>query len=336
MLLGTQKKLFDAENTLEKQTGELEDLRALTMQQQTELSALRDAYYDGQVDVSLAQHDCQTAQAAKATAIAEVRHLTQILVEQTNATQNTTEKEINDLRTQLSAAQNATKDMDFLRQRVAEQDQKLEANTREMADMTVLLNQSETRLQETTEKLDAVQSAAKDAEALRQRVAEQEQQLEANTREMADMTVLLNQSETRLQENADQLAAAQSAAEDAEALRQRIAEQEQLLEAKTLEMADMAGLLDSSEQHWQENSGVLQVTLKAGQAAVAALIEPPDTLRLDQERLNRAAAALVESGAFDAEWYLARYVDVAESGADPALHFIEFGLAEGRAPRALQ
>lgn len=284
MLLGTQKKLFDAENTLEKQTGELEDLRALTMQQQTELSALRDAYYDGQVDVSLAQHDCQTAQAAKATAIAEVRHLTQILVEQTNATQNTTEKEINDLRTQLSAAQNATKDMDFLRQRVAEQDQKLEANTREMADMTVLLNQSETRLQETTEKLDAVQSAAKDAEALRQRVAEQEQQLEAKTREVADMS----------------------------------------------------GLLDSSEQHWQENSGVLELSLKAGQAAVTALIEPPDTLRLDQERLNRAATALVASGAFDAEWYLSQNGDVAESGADPARHFLEFGLAEGRAPRALQ
>src|SRR5436305_600112 len=33
---------------------------------------------------------------------------------------------------------------------------------------------------------------------------------------------------------------------------------------------------------------------------------------------------------FNSSWYLAKYRDVAESGADPLLHYIEFGRYEGR------
>lgn len=35
---------------------------------------------------------------------------------------------------------------------------------------------------------------------------------------------------------------------------------------------------------------------------------------------------------FDASWYLAHYLDVAESGIDPVLHYITFGASEGRDP----
>lgn len=48
--------------------------------------------------------------------------------------------------------------------------------------------------------------------------------------------------------------------------------------------------------------------------------------------LERAAAMLEASSLFDPDWYLERYPDVAQSGADPAHHYLEFGWLEGRNP----
>ena len=39
-----------------------------------------------------------------------------------------------------------------------------------------------------------------------------------------------------------------------------------------------------------------------------------------------------KSGLFSADWYLARYPDVASAGIGPLLHFIRYGAAEGRDP----
>lgn len=49
-------------------------------------------------------------------------------------------------------------------------------------------------------------------------------------------------------------------------------------------------------------------------------------------RLRRQAAALRNSGIFDAEWYLRQYADVANAGVDPLRHYVEFGAKEGRVP----
>jgi hypothetical protein len=49
-------------------------------------------------------------------------------------------------------------------------------------------------------------------------------------------------------------------------------------------------------------------------------------------RLRRQAAALRNSGIFDAEWYLRHYADVANAGIDPLRHYVEFGAREGRVP----
>ena len=38
------------------------------------------------------------------------------------------------------------------------------------------------------------------------------------------------------------------------------------------------------------------------------------------------------SGLFDKSWYLGTYTDVANSGADPVIHFLRKGAAEGRDP----
>jgi len=49
-------------------------------------------------------------------------------------------------------------------------------------------------------------------------------------------------------------------------------------------------------------------------------------------RLDRAAMVIGGSTLFDADWYLSRYPDVAESGLDPLRHYVEFGWREGRDP----
>jgi chromosome segregation ATPase len=298
LLQSAQKKLYDAENALDAE-------RVQRTEQQAALSEIRDTYYDAQVDVALAQHQACDAKTAQATAIAEMRHMTQLLADAELATtaaraaaqadQTATlaaQADISDLRAQLHAAQTAAKDADALVERVAEQDQRLEITTREIADITVLLDKSESDKSD----LNAAQADISDLRA--------------------------------------QLHAAQTAAKDADALAKRVAEQDQRLEVTTREIADITALLEETEAFEQQARHIFNADLQAGRAAVTFLIEPPDTMRLDQDRLNLAAAALVGSGTFDPHWYLEQYHDVASSGVDPALHFLEFGFAEARAPRA--
>src|SRR5262245_39041807 len=44
---------------------------------------------------------------------------------------------------------------------------------------------------------------------------------------------------------------------------------------------------------------------------------------------------LVHSGQFDADWYLACNPDIAKAGANPLMHYINYGAAEGRDPHPL-
>ncbi|MGI8932161.1 MAG: hypothetical protein ACR2FK_07275, partial [Sphingomicrobium sp.] len=51
------------------------------------------------------------------------------------------------------------------------------------------------------------------------------------------------------------------------------------------------------------------------------------------ERQRRRAAALIQhSSLFEHDWYLDQYPDVADSGVDPARHYLDFGWREGRDP----
>lgn len=42
--------------------------------------------------------------------------------------------------------------------------------------------------------------------------------------------------------------------------------------------------------------------------------------------------SLLRSGAFDPEWYKARYRDVKDSGMDPLQHYLRYGIRESRTP----
>ena len=49
-------------------------------------------------------------------------------------------------------------------------------------------------------------------------------------------------------------------------------------------------------------------------------------------RLRREMREVRRSGLFDADWYTARYGDVARSGIDPLFHYLRYGAYEGRDP----
>lgn len=76
--------------------------------------------------------------------------------------------------------------------------------------------------------------------------------------------------------------------------------------------------------------------LRAPEAGVFSRLYPLRRSRAMEHagQLERIAGELRDSAYFDAEWYLARNPDVAEAGVDPALHFIQYGFQEGRAPNA--
>ena len=49
-------------------------------------------------------------------------------------------------------------------------------------------------------------------------------------------------------------------------------------------------------------------------------------------RQHLEACAIAAGGAFDSNWYVKRYPDVAASKVDPLMHFVRYGAAEGRDP----
>jgi GT2 family glycosyltransferase len=61
------------------------------------------------------------------------------------------------------------------------------------------------------------------------------------------------------------------------------------------------------------------------------------TLRnyLARRRFRRVVRTIRSSGLFDAAWYLREYQDVAATGIDPVLHYLEYGVREGRCPNPL-
>ena len=118
-------------------------------------------------------------------------------------------------------------------------------------------------------------------------------------------------------------------AEAAKADRQHLERQlnrhvEEIAELKTLtgEMEDKA-------------DGLRRAAIDEFDRAIAELLHARGWSLLPAElRLKRQAGLLKRSGLFDAKWYLECNKDVVEAGADPAKHYIKYGLKEGRAPNA--
>ena len=69
-----------------------------------------------------------------------------------------------------------------------------------------------------------------------------------------------------------------------------------------------------------------------GQAVISLLGYSPET-PMSKDELRRLTATIKNIGLLDSRWYLQRYKDVADFGMDPAVHYLLFGVTEGRQPR---
>lgn len=132
---------------------------------------------------------------------------------------------------------------------------------------------------------------------------------------------------------AEQESALRSAREELKALHNRIAETDAELTRVLAKLQQSQR--ESSEisvQAWSLMNDYMQYLYQDTHRPVLRIFSRFYPLK--RFRLRKLVEKLRDSTYFDAEWYLAQNVDVAESGIDPALHFIEHGFQEGRAPNA--
>lgn len=81
--------------------------------------------------------------------------------------------------------------------------------------------------------------------------------------------------------------------------------------------------------------GQLLGRLVGARPANPAPAEPPPDDASGMSEDDRLAAALLESGLFQPQWYLAQNPDVAQASVSPLEHFLSYGGAEGRAPNPI-
>lgn len=205
--------------------------------------------------------------------------------------------------------------------RCAVQDGELAALDAALKDARLTAHDRETRILEAQVEIRILEDARDAAHA----------RLETARAEVLTLTRLLAQSEPRA---GGDLAP--------ETFARTLDRQAQQLEAQTREMAELTRLLAASEHQ-------TRALRKAKDRMIAWLPELMEALlqgagaadpaaegaRLEDTDYADCARRLIATGAFDPEHYLTTNPDVAESGTDPAWHFVKYGLTEGRAPRDL-
>jgi hypothetical protein len=151
----------------------------------------------------------------------------------------------------------------------------------------------------------------------------------------ARIQTLEAEAEARIAALQNDLSASRGAAETLEGLERTVARQEQHLSAQASEMAEMSRLLANTEARAEAAQTAYHHANGWLAPLVGAFLSHPSGAPFTDDDYAEYAARLVASGAFDPDWYLVTNPDVAESGSDPAQHFLRYGLAEGRAPRDL-
>lgn len=103
---------------------------------------------------------------------------------------------------------------------------------------------------------------------------------------------------------------------------------ERRLEERSREIATLTALVRDLEADFRESSEQLKWFSKV---LIATLSRPMQWSMLPaSRRIRKKRLRLADAGLFDGDAYLRRYPDVAGTGMDPLLHYVEHGLAEGR------
>jgi hypothetical protein len=209
---------------------------------------------------------------------------------------------------------------DALTERLA----KVEAERRRLSAQIDVLT---SRLVETaTMQRSALQAAKNDADRLREEVHKSQTELAAHRTEISILSqrLRLNEEESQTLRKLNSSCRAELAVSrsDNAALSQRL----KLLQEKSEAMRQDVQRCESAALEARRAAAA------SAETALRAIAAAPFLPALRGEQLRRRAAMLRATGLFDPDWYSARYPDIAASGMDPAVHFLRFGLQEGRHP----
>ena len=341
-MLNSQMKLLNTDAALEETRGLLKVAQEGRAALEREIGKITTRAYNDAIEARLARNELYNMTERVEAAVSEISRLTQILAE--------SETRAKDLKSALEKSEKVAQDVVGK----AEVIKKLEAGMKvlrkqldkvadptaaaaKIQDLTAALEKSEKAGKDTAKEADARLKEAEKASAAR--ITSLTTALEKAEKASEGM---LKKSEAELEKTRGQVSELQLALREAEAERDRIepleklaTERADILERQGLELADLSRMLKDNEEVVHHLKVRFDVELGVARSAVLALIHPPEEERMAPERLGRIATLLVAQGLVDADWYTRTNLDVAESGVDPVMHFLEYGFAEGRLPRPL-
>ncbi len=210
--------------------------------------------------------------------------------------------------------------------KLAEAQKRLQMSAAEIGDVKSRLSQTESALRQRS--LEAEESA-RHVSSLKSSLAKALERVAAE--EAALKQRLAEVEAARRQET-------QAARAEIERLTASLTESNAVIAARFDEIAALSRLLKGKDE---ESDGLRQSLAETRSAEIArteetlkAFASAPLFPAMRGRQLRRRAALLKATGLFDADWYSARYADIAATGIDPAVHFLTFGVREGRHPNA--
>lgn len=169
------------------------------------------------------------------------------------------------------------------------------------------------------------------------RIQDHRDQDAARIAELSDRLAEMESSgNSQLEALQQELATARAKAGNLPGLEQTVARQEQQLASQAQEIAELSRLLSEAETRARNGDRAFHAARSWLAPLLGPLLSHPSGAPFSEEEYTEYAARIVASGAFDPDWYNTTNPDVAKSGADPVLHFLQYGLAEGRPPRNLR
>lgn len=165
-------------------------------------------------------------------------------------------------------------------------------------------------------------------DALRRKLASRERELDATAGRSKEATRQLEDAGTRLRALERELVAR---AQEAEHYRRKAAQTAEAAESELRAARARIDRLVANLTSRQQRLDQVEASISWKLTAPLRWLRKTGTRDPASDR-ETAVAALRRCGLFDPEWYLATYPDIADSGVDPAEHYLRHGAAEGRDP----
>lgn len=109
------------------------------------------------------------------------------------------------------------------------------------------------------------------------------------------------------------------------------ARQGEQLDQRTRELVEVSRMLAENEARHPLDATAANWL----RTALLTFLKKPSGRKMRSWELRHYAARLVETDVIDTAWYLGINTDVADEKIDPAIHYLKYGIYEGRLPRDL-